>query len=153
MKPMNDDAPLADLTKDNGSIFLKVGIGLACCAFLTLLASGPGVRFGVWPFRTGFAILKYAAYGGMASIVVMLAAIVFAINKEKKINLMAVFVAGVMAITSIAVPYYWQRTAGQFPRIHDISTDVDNPPHFVAILPLRQGAVNPVEYGGAEVAA
>ena len=40
------------------------------------------------------------------------------------------------------------------PPIHDISTDTDNPPAFVAVLPLRLvDAKNPPEYGGPETAA
>jgi uncharacterized protein (DUF1499 family) len=153
MKSNNDDALREDLTKGDGQIFLNIGFWLAFCAFLMLMATGIGVRFEVWHFRTGFAILKYAAYGGMAAILVMLAAIVFAIKREKKLSLMVVLAAGVMATTAVAVPRYWQWTAARLPRIHDISTDLDNPPRFVAILPLRQGAANQVEYGGAEVAA
>ncbi len=152
MKP-NNDAPHAEPINGDGQIFLKVGFWLALFAFLMLIASGPGVRFGVWHFRTGFVLLKYAAYGGMAAILVMLVATVIAIKKKKEISFVTLFVAGLMAITSFAVPYYWQWAAKHLPRIHDISTDLDNPPRFVAILPLRQGAVNPVEYGGLEVAA
>ena len=40
----------------------------------------------------------------------------------------------------------------QAPPIHDISTDTDNPPQFVAVLPLRAGAANPASYGGSEIA-
>jgi uncharacterized protein (DUF1499 family) len=35
---------------------------------------------------------------------------------------------------------------GGYPSIHEVSTDLDNPPPFVDILPLRQGAPNPPEY-------
>jgi uncharacterized protein (DUF1499 family) len=39
--------------------------------------------------------------------------------------------------------------------IHDVTTDTVDPPEFVAVLPIRAqtGAINPVEYGGARVAA
>lgn len=37
----------------------------------------------------------------------------------------------------------------RLPRIHDISTDTANPPKFVAVLPLRLGARNPVDYAPA----
>jgi uncharacterized protein (DUF1499 family) len=37
--------------------------------------------------------------------------------------------------------------------IHDITTDTETPPVFVAILPLRAGTPNTAEYGGPEVAA
>ena len=39
------------------------------------------------------------------------------------------------------------------PFIHDVTTDLENPPPFVAILPLRASAPNTAEYGGPEVAA
>jgi len=40
------------------------------------------------------------------------------------------------------------------PGIHDITTDTDNPPAFVAVVPLRAvDAQNPPEYSGPEAAA
>lgn len=39
------------------------------------------------------------------------------------------------------------------PRIHDISTDTDDPPVFVDVLPLRAGAKNGATHGGSRVAA
>jgi uncharacterized protein (DUF1499 family) len=45
------------------------------------------------------------------------------------------------------------RQARLLPPIHDITTDLDDPPAFEAILPLRAGAPNPAAYGGPEVAA
>ena len=38
------------------------------------------------------------------------------------------------------------------PRIHDITTDTDNPPQFVALLAVRQKAPNGATYGGAGIA-
>jgi uncharacterized protein (DUF1499 family) len=38
------------------------------------------------------------------------------------------------------------------PPIHDITTHPDNPPAFVAVLPMRTGAPNPPEYAGGYVA-
>jgi uncharacterized protein (DUF1499 family) len=39
------------------------------------------------------------------------------------------------------------------PPIHDVTTDTEDPPPFVAILPLRADASNPPAYGGEKVAA
>lgn len=50
-------------------------------------------------------------------------------------------------------PLFWLQITQSVPRIHDITTDTDNPPGFVAILPLRQDVPNPAEYGGPEIAA
>jgi uncharacterized protein (DUF1499 family) len=42
--------------------------------------------------------------------------------------------------------------AKKAPPIHDISTDIENPPRFAAILPLRADAPNAVEYEGEAIA-
>jgi len=47
----------------------------------------------------------------------------------------------------------WYRMAKAVLMIHDITTDTENPPEFVSILPLRKDASNPAEYGGPEIAA
>ena len=39
------------------------------------------------------------------------------------------------------------------PPIHDITTDTEDPPRFDAVVALRGGAANPLEYGGRELAA
>jgi uncharacterized protein (DUF1499 family) len=39
------------------------------------------------------------------------------------------------------------------PPIHDITTDTQNPPEYVAVLPLRANAPNKTVYGGQRVAA
>lgn len=41
----------------------------------------------------------------------------------------------------------------RLPAIHDISTDLQDPPAFDAVVPLRAGAANPPEYDGPGVAA
>ncbi len=38
------------------------------------------------------------------------------------------------------------------PPIHDITTNIDRPPEFKAILPIRADAPNPPEYAGADTA-
>lgn len=51
-----------------------------------------------------------------------------------------------IAVLSIAALSRW-------PPIHDITTDVDDPPSFVALLPYRPASVSPPEYDGAAAAA
>jgi uncharacterized protein (DUF1499 family) len=58
-----------------------------------------------------------------------------------------------MGAAAFGVPGYWYWKAKEVPMIHDITTDTENPPEFVSILPLRKNAPNPAEYGGPEIAA
>ena len=51
------------------------------------------------------------------------------------------------------VPWHYNQIRQSVPPIHDITTDADNPPAFVAVMPLRQGeGVNPVIYEGSKIA-
>ena len=53
---------------------------------------------------------------------------------------------------ALAIPASMWMIAHRAPPIHDITTDTENPPKFVAIVKLRKDASNPVEYGGQQVA-
>jgi len=58
-----------------------------------------------------------------------------------------------IGLLTAAIPWSWMQAAKKVPAIHDITTDTVNPPQFQAILLLRKNALNPVEYGGPEIAA
>jgi uncharacterized protein (DUF1499 family) len=64
-------------------------------------------------------------------------------------SLLGLVVSGILLVTVLG----WLWTAKNVPPIHDITTDTENPPLFVAILKAREGAPNASEYGGPEVAA
>jgi uncharacterized protein (DUF1499 family) len=62
--------------------------------------------------------------------------------------------AGVVLALALITPLWGlQKTAGQVPRIHDITTDTADPPQFVALLPIRQQTPNGPEYGGEKIAS
>jgi uncharacterized protein (DUF1499 family) len=128
-------------------------LALAFIASLLLLAAGPGSHIGLWHFRTGFTIMKYGAWLGLAAAVSACAALVVQFRRRMWKEVIVSTLALLIGIASFAIPYSWKQTAGRLPKIHDISTDTTNPPRFVAILPLRKDAPNPAEYGGAEIAA
>jgi uncharacterized protein (DUF1499 family) len=48
-------------------------------------------------------------------------------------------------LVAVGVPFEFQRRARTVPPIHDISTDLENPPTFDAIVPLRADAPNSLE--------
>ncbi|PKM01303.1 MAG: hypothetical protein CVV17_07675, partial [Gammaproteobacteria bacterium HGW-Gammaproteobacteria-7] len=59
----------------------------------------------------------------------------------------------VLGVMTFTMPWQQRRLARSVPPIHDITTDLGDPPTFEAILPLRADAPNPAEYGGEEIAA
>lgn len=112
-----------------------------------LLAAGPGTRMGMWTHRTGFQMLRYAVYGGAGAAV--LAVIAMLVGGRRGMAALAL----VLGVGAIVPPVMLQRGARSKPPIHDITTDTENPPPFVAVAPLRRDAPNPVAYGGPEIAA
>jgi len=127
-----------------------IATAFSLLAILVLASSGFGTRFGLWQFRTGFAILKWSAFLGLAAALLALVAGAVALKKKQAIAVALSLCAFLIGITAFGLPYSWKLKAQQYPRIHDISTDLDNPPQFVAVALLRQGLP---ESGGAAVAA
>ena len=130
-----------------------IGLALALLAALAGLSAGLGYRLGWWPLDTGFAVLRYAAYGAIAAIAVSVLGLVLARPGGQRRGLYRALAGLVIGAVVFGVPWSYLRAAQQVPPIHDITTDTENPPPFVAILPLRADAANPPDYGGEEVAA
>ncbi len=128
------------------------GLCLAILAAVVAVMAGFGSRIGLWQFRTGFVILKWSAYGGLATIPVTLAGAVLSGKRRHWPGVFVSFIGFLAGVLIFAVPFSWRLTAQQVPPIHDITTDIVNPPQFVAILPLRKDAPNPADYGGPEIA-
>lgn len=135
-----------------GSVLARCGFYGALLAALTAMAAGFGSRTGLWHYSSGFAILTRAAWGGVAAAVVSLIGVLAAVTTRQLTNGILALLGLIAGVVIFAVPFSWQAAARAVPPIHDITTDIVQPPHFVAILPLRQGAPNPAGYGGNEVA-
>lgn len=114
---------------------------VALAAALLLLVSGPGYRLGAWPVRTGITLVRWGAYGGLLALVIGGIAL-WRSRGRSALGALAV----VLALGTVAIPLGWQRRAAAAPPIHDITTDTANPPVFHAIVPLRAGAPNTLEY-------
>ena len=130
-----------------------IGLALALLAALAGLSAGLGYRLGWWPLGAGFGLLRYAAYGALAAMAVSVLGLVLARPGGKRRGLYRALAGLVIGAVVFGVPWSYLRAAQAVPPIHDITTDTENPPAFVAILPLRADAANPPEYGGEEVAA
>jgi uncharacterized protein (DUF1499 family) len=133
------------------SRFGVYGLGLAVLAGLAMILAGVGSRLEWWHFRTGFTILIGSAYAALGAAAVSVLSLFTAARRPGPAIWTAI--GGLALGLAVAwVPWSWQQAAKRVPPIHDITTDTANPPQFVAILPLRKDAPNPVEYGGPDVA-
>jgi uncharacterized protein (DUF1499 family) len=126
-----------------------ITLALAVVAVALLVLAGPGSRLGVWEFRTGFVMFRWAAYLGIAAAILCLVLLL----RRPATGRVWLALALVVALVAVLVPWGWMRTAKRVPPIHDITTDTEHPPEFVAVLPLRAQAPNSAIYGGAEIAA
>jgi uncharacterized protein (DUF1499 family) len=127
------------------------GVIVAVLCVLAAAASGLGYRAGLWHFRAGFMILRVAFFASLVAAAISLIGLVLS-GGDRRIVIPAL--AGlVIALGFAYVPWKWKQTAEALPFIHDITTDTDNPPQFLAAGKLRKEGEHPVAYDGPEVAA
>jgi uncharacterized protein (DUF1499 family) len=123
-----------------------VGAGVAIVALLVLAVGPLGWRLGWWHFRFAFAwLMPYAAYGAIAAAVISILALVGWSHLGARG--IALAVVGIVVGAAVAyMPWQYDRLRSVVPPIHDITTDMDNPPAFVAALKLRPKDANTVAY-------
>lgn len=129
------------------------GFCLALLAGLLLSLAGVGYRLQWWEVRPALTIFRWAAYGGLLAAALSLLGVILARPGSPRRGFPLALLGLIIGLVVVGIPWQWWRTAQRVPPIHDITTDTETPPAFVAILPLRAGAPNPAEYGGPEVAA
>ena len=129
-----------------------LGLTLSVIGLLGLGASGPGYRLGLWGYKTGISLVKYAGFISAAAVVVCLVGLALWQWKVFPQGMIPALIGLVIAGCILGLTLKWKHNLASVPYIHDITTDTENPPLFVAVLPLRVGAENPAEYGGPELA-
>jgi uncharacterized protein (DUF1499 family) len=124
---------------------------LGAVSLLALAATGPLHHLGIVGLAGAFTVLKWAVYGTVATLVLAVIGMIVAARRGAGMSTaVTALLMSLVAIGSIGA-LAWK--ASRVPAIHDITTDTMQPPPFLAVLPLRAGALNPVEYGGPDVAA
>ena len=128
----------------------RIALAASLVELVLLLIGGPGARLGLWEFPFGFQLLRYALYFGVAGAV--LGALFLLIPATRRNRITGLVFAVIIGVAVATVPLQMRSMVQQYPFIHDVTTDTENPPRFVDILPLRADAPNPAEYAGEEVA-
>jgi len=127
------------------------GLALVLVCVAAAMLSGFGYQAGMWHFRTGFLVLRTAFFVSLAAGALSLLGLLF--SRGNRTALASGIVGLAIAAVFAYVPWQWKQTLDSLPYIHDISTDTDNPPPFVAAAQLRREGDHPVAYDGPEVAA
>ena len=123
------------------------GLALSVIGLLGFGVSGPGYRWGWWGYKTGISFVKYAGFISLAAVIVCLVGLALwywqVAPQEWTHALIGLVIGGAV----LGVTLTWKYTLDSLPYIHDITTDTENPPLFVAVLPLRAGVENPADAG------
>jgi uncharacterized protein (DUF1499 family) len=107
-------------------------IGLLAC--LLLMLDGPAYRAHILSLGTALRIVIPAAlFLGLIAIILSLVGLAKSGSKGMALTGL------VLGVIAAGIPLKNINTARHSP-IHDVSTDRDNPPQFVAVLPLRAAA-------------
>ncbi len=132
-------------------IYARILLYLSLAASFVFLISGYGYQWNFWSLGMGFTLLRYGAYASIGLAAISLLSIWFLRKSRARAIAYAVvslIFTGIVSVTAL----YWQQQAGSVPPIHDITTDMNTPPEFFALVRLRADAPNPPEYAGAETA-
>jgi uncharacterized protein (DUF1499 family) len=120
------------------TVMAWLALAFALVSLLLLAMAPAGWRLGWWHFRFAFyRIMTVSGASAAAAVLAAIAALVWGGASLSAGELVASSLALLVGVALVYVPWHYRRTLGRVPRIHDISTDTDNPPAFVAVMPAR----------------
>jgi hypothetical protein len=127
----------------------KIAFAAFAASLIVGLVASFGTRLGVWDFQTGvFRIFPWCVYIGAAGLALGLAWLIASRISGNSESARYGWIGLIGAAAVLALPLYSAVRERISPPIHDITTDVEDPPPFIADLALRKGAPNPASYDG-----
>ncbi|GJL75756.1 DUF1499 domain-containing protein [Nitrosomonas sp.] len=125
--------------KKERSEFARWSFKHACISATLAVLAVLGFRFGIMNFQVAVVVLIGAAALGMMAVlsaIVSILAIISAV--ETKVTGGFLAITGLILGLAVVAPVFQTIQAGyKVPRIHDITTDLQNPPAFTAIAAIR----------------
>ena len=134
-------------------VLIPVALALAVAAGLALALAGLGHRWGWWGYKTGFLVMGLSVVAAALASAGALTGLVLALRQHRPGLALLAAVAVVVAGAGLWLPYSFVRTARGLPPIHDVSTDLEQPPAFVAVLARRPPGANPTDRATPGLAA
>ena len=133
--------------------FTMTALALAVVAALGVLLAGPVHRLGLLAARWALGLFALAALVGLVAAILAALGLGFAFSAGAWRSVAGSAVALIVGLGAAAPLLVMVRVATAVPVIHDISTDTDNPPAWVALRSVRSASENGTAYGGPSVAA
>jgi uncharacterized protein (DUF1499 family) len=116
---------------------------VAVAGLALLGAAGPAYRVGV-PLGSAFSMVRWAASIALGGAVLSLVAVFWSRRKGRTGPAVVAGLAVLLGLLTAAVGYGWLRQAQAAPALHDVTTDLENPPAFEALAARRPGDSNPL---------
>ena len=141
------------MDKQTRSTWAWTSLGFGIAAALVLILSGYGYQWNWWGLGTAFTWLLPGS--GVLALIGFSLALFFGFTRRNNPEVAGAgitFVGVVLSIAVVGTLGYWFSEAQKYPPIHDISTDIENPPEFRNIVLLRVDASNDTTYGDQEKA-
>ena len=131
--------------------YLALGVGILCAAATAL--PGPAYRIELLPLNVALQSVRWGATLALGGAALALPAVLLTLGSSARSRWRRrARWALVINLAVAAWPLYMYYQLQTQPRIHDISSDTANPPAFEAVVPLRRGAKNAVDYVDATAA-
>jgi uncharacterized protein YaaQ len=153
-----------DVRADEGNVitFLGLAARLSLAALMASIAvaltAGLGTRFGWWNYDLGlYGIFPFAIYAGLVAFALGLLWIVtalFAGGGTGAISAITAFVGAIMVLWIPLDDLYREKIEQSLPPIHDISTDTEHAPAFLAApgpglgIPPAYDGLKRIRYAG-----
>ena len=127
-------------------------LALGVLAVLGVVGAGPVHRLGLLGARWALGLFGLAALLGFAGAVLAAWGIGLALLARAWRSVAGSGLALLVALAATAPLLVMVRAATAVPVIHDITTDTESPPQWVALQAARAASENGTAYGGAAVA-
>lgn len=134
------------------NVVARLAFGALVIAIVLGLVASVGTSYRMWDYHVGLLkIFPVSLAFGAVAFLLGLAWAVAAMLLNKGVSARYGATAFVGAIVFLAVPVDDIVMSRILPPIHDISTDNEHPPEFVALLTQRPGAENSPDYDGPKI--
>ena len=142
---------MAEMAQTDKSWWAKSLLVGAVIAAVLLPVAALGTKFGIWGFQIGFLGLAASSVLAVLGVVIGVVAIFVSRKRNMTSDQPSLFVGiGVSALILALMGMQFVQ-ASNVPPIHNISTDVADPPQFSAVVALRGEGSNPLAYDSAEI--
>ncbi|MGA2142153.1 MAG: DUF1499 domain-containing protein [Brevinematales bacterium] len=140
------------MKKDNNFAWVSIaGFIIGITALLLFAAAAMGNRMAFLQTFTVVRLVFFSMIAGFAATGISILGIILSIVTGGKKGYLLGTAGIILGLIIAGGP--WNLMSKHMPRIHDITTDTQDPPVFADVIPLRVKAANNAAYEGGETAA